>query len=157
MDTSLSLISRVIAGGQTGVDRGALQAAIACKVVHGGWCPAGGWAEDKPYPPGVLIDFPGLKPTIEAEPAVRTRLNIRDSHATIALGPVAGSEGCAIALAFAEGTGRPVLMDPQSPDQAREWLESIGRELIVNFVGPRESQAPGIRDYAYDFVVGLLS
>ena len=36
----------VISGGQTGVDRGALDAAINLKIPHGGWCPKGRLAED---------------------------------------------------------------------------------------------------------------
>ena len=45
---------KVTSGGQSGVDRAALDAAIACGIDYGGWCPRGGWAEDFPSPPGVL-------------------------------------------------------------------------------------------------------
>ena len=37
---------KIISGGQTGVDRGALDAAIALGLDHGGWCPLGRLAED---------------------------------------------------------------------------------------------------------------
>src|SRR6476469_5517899 len=37
---------KVISGGQTGVDRGALDAALALQVECGGWCPEGRLAED---------------------------------------------------------------------------------------------------------------
>ena len=36
---------RILSGGQTGVDRGALDAAIASHIDYGGWCPKGGWAD----------------------------------------------------------------------------------------------------------------
>ncbi|WP_062073118.1 YpsA SLOG family protein [Demequina sediminicola] len=157
MDLSRPLISRIYAGGQTGADRAALDAAIAAGVVHGGWCPAGGWAEDKPYPPGVLVDYPGLKPTIESDPAVRTERNIRDTHATLALGVVEGSPGATRALAYAEAIARPVMVRPDSPAAALEWLATIGRELIVNVVGPRESEAPGSYNAARAFMSALLA
>ncbi|WP_084078263.1 YpsA SLOG family protein [Demequina sp. NBRC 110057] len=150
------VIARIIAGGQTGVDRGALDAAIAMKVVHGGWCPAGGIAEDKPYAPGVLIDYPGLKPTMSADPEIRTRLNVRDSHATLVLGDPEVSEGAARAVGTAAELSRPCLVSPATPDEAFAWLSGLGRELLINVAGPRESQWPGARDASYAFVTALL-
>ncbi|WP_061962141.1 YpsA SLOG family protein [Demequina flava] len=157
MDTDLRLISRIFSGGQTGADRAALDAAIKARVVHGGWCPAGGWAEDKPYPPGVLVSYPGLKPTIESEPEVRSRYNIRDSHATLVLGAVESSEGCQRGVAYARATSRPVLLNPSEPDEALEFLRGVGRDLIVNVAGPRESEAPGGYDRAREFMDELLA
>ena len=49
---------RILSGGQTGVDRGALDAAIASHIDYGGWCPKGGWAEDAPTPPGLWGNIP---------------------------------------------------------------------------------------------------
>ncbi|MEO8269573.1 MAG: putative molybdenum carrier protein, partial [Aureliella sp.] len=39
-------LTKIVSGGQTGVDRGALDAAIACNIPHGGWCPKDRLAED---------------------------------------------------------------------------------------------------------------
>jgi len=156
MDDSTRLISRIVAGGQTGADRGALDAAIASRVVHGGWCPAGGWAEDKPFPPGVLVDYPGLKPTIEADPTVRTRLNVRDSHATVVVGASETSAGAALMIEWARAMGRPCLVGESDPSAARDWLAAVGRELIVNIGGPRESEQPGTYERCRDFVTTLL-
>jgi len=157
VDASTPLISRIVSGGQTGADRGALDAAIAAGVIHAGWCPAGGWAEDKPYPPGVLVDFPGLKPTISAEPGVRTRLNVRDSHATVVLGDPGSSPGAALMIASAAELGRPCLVAPATAEAARVWLADVGRELIVNVGGPRESEEPGLYERAREFVTLLLA
>jgi hypothetical protein len=44
------VLSRIVSGGQTGVDRGALDAALAAKFPCGGWCPADRRAEDGPIP-----------------------------------------------------------------------------------------------------------
>ena len=150
------VIARIISGGQTGVDRGALDAAIAGCVVHGGWVPAGGIAEDKPYAPGVLIDYPGLKPTMSDDPAIRTRLNVRDAHATLVIGSPEVSPGSARAIATAGELRRPCLVDPPTPEAAFAVLSEIGRELIVNVVGPRESEWPGAQQAAQQFVAALL-
>ena len=49
---------KIISGGQTGIDRAALDAAIEMGVDYGGWCPKGGWAEDFRKPPGLLARYP---------------------------------------------------------------------------------------------------
>jgi hypothetical protein len=54
-------IGRIVSGGQTGVDRAALDVAIAHAIPYGGWCPAEGWAEDLPEPPGLLARYPALR------------------------------------------------------------------------------------------------
>jgi Circularly permutated YpsA SLOG family len=81
---------KVISGGQSGVDRAALDAAFACGIAYGGWCPRGGWAEDFPSPPGVLTRYPLLKETPLADPAQRTEWNVRDSHAMLIVVDAAG-------------------------------------------------------------------
>ena len=43
-------LTKIISGGQTGVDRAALDAAIAAGIPHGGWCPRGRLAEDGRIP-----------------------------------------------------------------------------------------------------------
>jgi Circularly permutated YpsA SLOG family len=53
----------IICGGQTGVDRAALDAAISRGMAYGGWCPHGGWAEDMLAPPGLLAKYPHLRET----------------------------------------------------------------------------------------------
>jgi hypothetical protein len=49
---------KILTGGQNGVDRAALDAAITCGLACGGWCPNGGGAEDFPDPPGLLARYP---------------------------------------------------------------------------------------------------
>ena len=34
-----SLVTKIVSGGQTGVDRAALDWAIETGIEHGGWCP----------------------------------------------------------------------------------------------------------------------
>mgnify|MGYP006174065873 CR=1 FL=1 len=80
-------LARIISGGQTGVDRAALDAAMAAQYPVGGWCPQGRRAEDGPIP----RDYP-LRETPSAEYAQRTLWNVRDSDATLVLtpGPITG-------------------------------------------------------------------
>ncbi len=40
------MIKKIISGGQTGVDRAALDVAIKFHIPHGGFCPKGRTAED---------------------------------------------------------------------------------------------------------------
>jgi len=44
------LIGKIVSGGQTGADRGALNAAIKSGLPYSGWCPKGRLAEDGTIP-----------------------------------------------------------------------------------------------------------
>jgi len=59
----MAKIASIRSGGQSGVDRAALDAARAAGIRIEGWVPEGGWAEDYPTPPGVLVLYPELRPT----------------------------------------------------------------------------------------------
>lgn len=157
-------------GGQTGVDRAALDFARRRGLPYGGWCPSGGWAEDHPDAPGLLADYPRLAETPSAVPEQRTAWNARDSHATIIL--VRGAElGRSPGTVFTRQSAELVFLRPclvvdiaaaGAVDAAREWLSrtAIGlgvSELWLNVAGPRESQAPGIYVEAGSFLERLLA
>ena len=134
---------RVVSGGQTGVDRGALDAALAAGVPVGGWCPKGRWAEDGPIPPRYpLVETPS------GDPAQRTRWNVRDSDATLIVspGPLAG--GTALTAEVARSLGRPCAVwapVPETVDAAVAWIaRSVPPGATLNVAGPRESEAPGV-------------
>lgn len=142
----------VVSGGQTGVDRAALKAAVALGLSHGGWVPRDGWAEDRPQPPGICADFPELRPTPSAGPVERTEWNVRDSDRTLILvgpGGLVASPGTAATLRFARRLGRPALVVPvDAADTATRiaaWLPGATSGLVLNVAGPRESEAPGIQ------------
>jgi hypothetical protein len=138
-------------GGQTGVDRAALDFALRHGLPYGGWCPRGGWAEDHPTAPGVLAAYPRLTETPSAVSEQRTAWNVRDSHATVIL--VRGDElGRSPGTLFTRQAAELVFLRPclvvdiARPDAvgpAREWLTRTATglgvaELLLNVAGPRE-------------------
>jgi hypothetical protein len=139
-------VRRIVSGGQTGVDRAALEFARRVGIPIGGWCPAGGWAEDLTEPPGVLALFPELRPTPSSDPAERTRWNVRDSDATLVLTREGvTSSGTAQTVEIAEELGRPHLVaDVADVDAVRVWLDGLPTPVVLDVAGPRESEAPGI-------------
>lgn len=133
----------IVSGGQSGVDRAALDAALALGLDADGWCPAHRWAEDGPIP----VRYP-LRETPSADPAQRTRLNVGGSDATlvIAPGPLVG--GTALTVEVARQLGRPhrvVAPAPARLDEVAEWVARVVPEAgRLNVAGPRESEAPGV-------------
>jgi hypothetical protein len=157
----------LLSGGQSGVDRAALDAALAHGIDYGGWCPKGGWAEDFREPPGLLAKYPKLKETPLADPAQRTEWNVRDADACLIVvdgGGVDVSRGTALAQDLAHGFRKPLLVaDLSTPDllnRAALWLRvqqtRHGDGLTLAIGGPRESEAPGIYQLAVAFIEALL-
>ena len=72
------MIVKIISGGQSGVDRAALDAAIRLGIPHGGWVPKGRLAEDGPLP-----ETYSLRETPTAVYAERTEKNVVDSDGTL--------------------------------------------------------------------------
>jgi Circularly permutated YpsA SLOG family len=155
----MACMVKILSGGQTGVDRAALDAAIERGIACGGWCPKGGWAEDMPRPPGVLALYPMLQETTLGDHVQRTEWNVRDSDALVVLLDHHGlcSTGTERAILFAHALGHPVLVldVTRSGDVGRavSCLRASGEaERIVCIAGPRESEAPGIYKAARDFL-----
>jgi Circularly permutated YpsA SLOG family len=145
-------VARIVSGGQSGVDRAALDVARAAGIPYGGWCPKGGWAEDYPSPPGLLADYPALVETPLAQVEQRTRWNARDSDATLVITRAGTanrqSPGTSLASVAADEFNRPCLVvatDEVDPiPRAHAFLESLPRGAVLNIAGPRESEARGI-------------
>jgi hypothetical protein len=145
---------KIISGGQTGVDRAALDVAIALGVPHGGWCPRGRLAED-----GRIADRYLLRETDSSEYAVRTEQNVLDADATLILYRSRLSGGTELTLRLVRQHGRPHLVvdldAPIPPAEVRQWLQSERVETL-NVAGPRESQSPGIGAMAREFLQSVL-
>ena len=85
------IISRIRTGGQSGVDRAAMDFARENDIPLCGWCPKNGWAEDYPDPPGVLADYPELTETPSEGTEQRTKWNMRDCDAILTIIPEGSS------------------------------------------------------------------
>jgi hypothetical protein len=158
-------------GGQTGVDRAALDFAIAHNIPYSGWCPRGGVAEDFGTPPGLLGSYTQLSETPSSRPEQRTAWNVRDSHATLVLLDHQGlqpSDGTRFAVLCARLIFlRPLhITDATAPDavgEARRWLslimESSGDEtsFTLNVAGPRQSKSPGIYNLSMQCLTRILT
>ncbi len=139
-------VQKVVSGGQTGVDRAALDAAIELGLATGGWVPKGRLAED-----GTIPDFyDTLRETDTSSYSQRTELNVRDSDCTLVLSRGALHGGSLLTLKCAERYRRPVLhvdLGANSMQEARtlleDWLAVIDCTTL-NVAGPRASSDPKI-------------
>ena len=147
-------IDKIISGGQTGVDRAALDVAMALGIRCGGWIPRGRRTEDGP----LSVDYP-LRETASAAYEVRTHLNVRDADATLLLCRGRPSGGTALTLAIARELGRPHrlvdLIQPPDPLAVRTWIVTA-RIRVLNVAGPRESTNPHIYADASRFLFSVL-
>ncbi len=149
---------KIVSGGQTGVDRAALDFAIHHGFKHGGWCPRDRRAEDGPIPSGYA-----LHETDSSDYIARTEQNVLDSDATLIVArEMELSGGTAFTNICAEKNNRPVLVACESDGVSRgtERLSQFLRQHHVrtlNVAGPRESQAPGIGRFVEQLLAAALA
>ncbi len=147
---------KIVTGGQTGVDRGFMDAALAGGVACGGWCPAGRLAEDGSVPlyyPLAELTWGGYEE--------RTLRNVLDSDGTLILTAGAPAGGTLLTLRAAQASGKPCLVIradrqeswPRRAHRAAAWVRRnhIG---ILNCAGPRAGEWP--RGYQAAFRFGLI-
>lgn len=151
-------ILKIVSGGQTGADRGALEAARALSIPHGGWCSKGRRAEDGRIPARYL-----LKEAPTADPAVRTALNVSTSDGTILFTRGRPTGGSALTAELARRLGRPFLhvdlsqtAGAEAARRVRTWV-ARARIRVLNVAGSRESRAPGIAEEVRDILTAALS
>jgi hypothetical protein len=145
---------RIVAGGQTGVDRAALEWALAHGVPHGGWCPKGRKAEDGVIPPQFQ-----LRETGSYNYSIRTRRNVRDSGGTVIFSERAElTGGTKETVEFAKEIGKPLLhlVSSGGINETATKLNAFLKEqgiVVLNVAGPRASEEPQIGQ----FVKAVLS
>jgi hypothetical protein len=134
------MILKVISGGQTGVDRAGLDAALKVGFPIGGHCPKGRIAED-----GVI---PKIYPLIELESQelyYRTEKNVISADGTLILNKGALTHGSKRAQDLSVKYGKPCLVvhleDPIPPAHVIRWIEGQYIQTL-NVAGPRESKFP---------------
>lgn len=149
------LPERVVSGGQTGVDRAALDVALELGLACGGWCPKGRLAED-----GRIPDRYPLVETPSDEYPQRTEWNVRDSDGTLILYRGVLKGGSALTARLAEGYGRPCLtldlLAAPDPFAIRDWI-ARSRIRVLNVAGPRASESTGLYEQAQALLRALLA
>lgn len=144
----------IISGGQTGVDRGALDAAIHLGIPHNGWCPKGRKSED-----GVIPKKYNLKEMDVSYYWKRTEQNVLDSDGTLIIPGNCESKGTSLTIKLAKKYGKPTAVIPlDSPlalETFRAWINSMQIKTL-NIAGPRESGSPGIGLAAKTFLIKAL-
>lgn len=133
---------KIVSGGQSGVDRAALDVALELGIPCGGWCPAGRAAEDGPLD----ARYP-LRETRSEDPAERTARNVEEADGLLVLTRGEPRGGTARAMELATRANKPVFVvdvdHPPRPEAVRAWVQAYGMRT-VNVAGPRESESPGI-------------
>jgi len=145
----------IVSGGQTGVDRGALDAALELGVEQGGWCPRGRRSEDGKIPASYL-----LRETDSYEYRDRTERNVIDSGGTLILYRDNLTGGTKFTYRMAREHSRPSflvdLTERLDVESVRQWLR-VEAIRVLNVAGPRESTHPGIMVAARDAVIEILA
>jgi len=147
-------LQTIVSGGQTCVDRAALEAGLPC----GGWCPTGRRAEDGVIPskyPVAELPGRGYLP--------RTRRNVLDSDATLIVTFGEPSGGTARTVEFCRKLQKPFLVIDGETQAVDEGVTRVNEFLVrfhvrsLNVAGPRGGREPRAYPYAYNLIRKLLA
>jgi hypothetical protein len=149
------MLKKIISGGQTGVDRAALDAAIRMGISHGGWIPKGRLTEDGPLSEIYHLD----EMETDSYPE-RTEKNVVISDGTLIIsrGPLSGGTDYTRKMVLKHGK-QMLHIDPalhsnllDAASLVSSWIEMQKIE-ILNVAGPRASKDPDI----YGQALGILT
>lgn len=145
---------KIISGGQSGVDRAALDFCLENNIPCGGWCPKGRMAED-----GRIPDKYPLIETQSEDYTERTRLNVEHSDGTLIIYRAEMDKGTKLTLDIINAMKKPYFSNDLSlnidPVIVKNWL--INNAIsTVNIAGPRESNCPGIYQQSIDNLSKIL-
>lgn len=155
--------TRIISGGQTGADQGGLLAARELGIPTGGTAPPG-WLTETGPAKELLLSF-GLIECSQAGYDSRTRANVLDADGTVIFGSHA-TGGTALTVRIAKEAGKHLFyvpfalpIDSEALDKTaadfRNWLGGFQID-ILNVAGNRESQNPGLQEFAKGFLIAAL-
>lgn len=160
-------ITKIISGGQTGADRGALDAALLAELPHGGYCPKGRRAED-----GVIPDDYLLTEITTTSYDARTEANVVDSDATLVFTYGRPSGGSLKTIECAVKYGRPwhhIDLHLGAHDdhviEACKWLTGTldadpcptpPDQLILNVAGNRGFSYPELQETVMHLIWDVL-
>ena len=153
---------KIVSGGQTGVDRAALDVALYLGIDHGGWCPLGRRSEC-----GAIPEIYQLKETDSRDYAVRTEKNVIESDGTLILYSAVLRGGTALTYRLCEQHCRPSLLvdlvefddsisqEHESVQTVLDWIE-LSNLSVINVAGPRASSVDGIGNSATAFLLQVF-
>ena len=146
-------LGKIISGGQTGVDRGALSAALDYNFPCGGWCPHARLAED-----GIIPDKYPVIELLDANYLRRTIKNVEDSEGTVILYFNYLEGGTQETLFYCIKQKKPYkLIDAtqisiqQSANLIVQFVNDYDLQ-ILNVAGPRLSKVPQCYEYSYQTI-----
>lgn len=150
-------LKAIVSGGQTGVDQGALDAALEAGFPCAGWCPADRMSEAGPIPPQyplLPVEFGGYR--------TRTRRNLEASDGTLIFFQHERLGGTLLTATLCQQMRRPHLFIDagrlsviQAADKAAAFIDQT-RVEILNVAGPRASKWPSAHDYCRDVLSRLI-
>jgi Circularly permutated YpsA SLOG family len=173
-------LTKIVSGGQTGVDRGTLDAALVAGFACGGWCPANRVAEDgeiperyplTPLPPDLAAGTSqhsarpneGNARQVAEQYRARTLKNVQDSDGTVILYSGTLSGGTLLTQKFCAREKKPVLaLDAQAMTKLRaadaiaQFVEEHGI-CVLNVSGPRLSGWPQGYSFALRVIGAVIS
>ena len=145
-------IQLIISGGQSGVDRAALDFSIKHNIPHKGYCPAKRWAED-----GKIDPKYNLIETESSDTSIRTRKNVELADATLIIFSMQMDEGTQLTEAIAKQLKNPFYilnLDRIKKNKFIDWVEQ-NQISSLNIAGPRESNSPGIYISSLEFLESI--
>lgn len=147
------MLKKIVSGGQTGVDRAALDAAMKLNLDCGGWCPKGRLDEISTIPArySTLVEISGEYANAQDNFNARTVKNIIDSDGTLIIVPSWPlpeniKDGTILTIDEIKRQNKPYyILNLMSYDlnDCVSWMTDSEIE-ILNVAGPRESSSPGV-------------
>jgi hypothetical protein len=154
------VIERIVSGGQTGADRGGLDAARELGIPFGGWAPKDWRAEDGAIPE---VYRASMQLTQSLGYTLRTMMNVNDSDGTLIVTLCGGdlTGGSLTTWRLCDRLGRPrlhLMLSEPLPQLSGVLVDWLGRHRIrvLNVAGPRESKEPGIQEAARRVLAHIL-
>lgn len=159
----IGCLRKIVSGGQTGADRGGLDAALSHGLEIGGWAPQGYKAEDGVIPERYRVH---MRESVSPNYGLRTRLNAQDSDGTLLLSFAStltgGSKFTGDQLKHQRKPCKHLVLPrgrgvvPVEVTLALwDWLEEKGI-AVLNIAGPRESKERGLQAAVEKTVGDLL-
>jgi hypothetical protein len=148
---------KIISGGQTGVDRGALDAALQAGIECGGTCPAGRKAED-----GIIPDIYPLTELASNIYSDRTRQNVSDSDATLIIHFSQLEGGTAFTQQCCDAEGKPYLVINVAEEEQSALVQRVlafirqNNIQVLNVAGPRASKVPVAQKITNQLLTSVL-